>query len=242
MPGAPRFGRAHRPGSAILLKNSVSAQGRRICRDVARFDCAVPRGYRQKVPASPESSLLGSTETCWLFSLSTPRRRKYSSRETEFFNRIGHKQPFIESICLPDSGHSRPTETRQSAVMLPTSTISISAAPADADHCDPARADGTPQFACWAGSHCGGIPMRFQFSRVVVVGLASLSLAACGGGGDGRGGPSPPASVTIVAGNGQTGEVGTLLPVALTVRVTDSAAGRTPAWPSVGPSRPGVAR
>ena len=75
--------------------------------------------------------------------------------------------------------------------------------------------------------------MRFQFSRVVVVGLASLSLAACGGGGDGRGGPSPPASVTIVAGNGQTGEVGTLLPVALTVRVTDSA-GRPHASVAVG--------
>ena len=75
--------------------------------------------------------------------------------------------------------------------------------------------------------------MRFQFSRVVVVGLASLSLAACGGGGDGSGGPSPPASVTIVAGNGQTGEVGTLLPVALTVRVTDSS-GRPLASVTVG--------
>jgi hypothetical protein len=60
----------------ILLKNSVSAQGRKTSSDMARFDYAVLRGYRQKVPASPESSLFGSTEICWLFSLSTPCGRK----------------------------------------------------------------------------------------------------------------------------------------------------------------------
>jgi len=71
---------------SILLKNSVSAQGRKIPGDMARLDCEVLRGYRQKVPASPESSLFGSTETCWLFSLSTLCRRKNKRPEKPSFS------------------------------------------------------------------------------------------------------------------------------------------------------------
>ena len=63
--------------------------------------------------------------------------------------------------------------------------------------------------------------MRFQFLRVVVVGLASLALAACGGGG-GHKTPPTAASVTIVSGNNQTGVVGSALPTALGVSVKDS--------------------
>lgn len=72
--------------------------------------------------------------------------------------------------------------------------------------------------------------MRQPFLRSATTGLLALVLAACGGGG-GNGGdhPSGPAAITAVAGDAQTGIVGIELPLALTVRVTDSS-GR----PSVG--------
>jgi len=69
---------------------------------------------------------------------------------------------------------------------------------------------------------------------VVSSSLVMLGVAACGGGGGGGGGSTTPAAITIVSGNGQTGEVGAQLPAALTVRVTDSAGravgGVTVAW------------
>ena len=79
--------------------------------------------------------------------------------------------------------------------------------------------------------------MRSHILRAVVLGLASLVLTACGGdGGDGKG--ATPASITIVSGNAQTGTVGTELPVALTVRVTDSGTrpvtGATVTWTVTG--------
>jgi len=65
--------------------------------------------------------------------------------------------------------------------------------------------------------------MWSQFPRIAVVSVASLALTACGGGGGGsHEQPSVPTSITIVSGNGQSGLVGTELPAALTVRVTDS--------------------
>jgi len=60
----------------ILLKNSVSARGRKISRDMARLDLEVPRDYRPKALASPESSLFGSMQTYRQFSLSTSSWRK----------------------------------------------------------------------------------------------------------------------------------------------------------------------
>jgi len=74
--------------------------------------------------------------------------------------------------------------------------------------------------------------MRFQHLRVVVVGLASLALAACGGGGGGHTSPPTAASITIVSGNNQTGVVGSALPTAIGVSVKDSA-GRAVAAASV---------
>jgi len=67
--------------------------------------------------------------------------------------------------------------------------------------------------------------MRLRFLIAVVSSsLVLLGVAACGGGGGGGGGDgsTTPATITIVSGNGQTGEVGTQLPAALTVRVIDS--------------------
>ena len=75
--------------------------------------------------------------------------------------------------------------------------------------------------------------MRLQFSRVVVVGLASLALAACGGGGGGgHETPVTAASITIVSGNNQTAVAGSALPAALGVSVKDSS-GRALAGASV---------
>ena len=49
---------------------------------------------------------------------------------TEF----GQKRPYTDSVRRLDGGHSRPTEIEQTAVVLPTSTISIADAAADAGH------------------------------------------------------------------------------------------------------------
>jgi hypothetical protein len=67
--------------------------------------------------------------------------------------------------------------------------------------------------------------MRSQFLCVLVSGFVSLAVAACGGSGGGGGGISTtnPANVTIVAGNSQTALVGTELPTALAVSVTNAA-------------------
>ena len=73
--------------------------------------------------------------------------------------------------------------------------------------------------------------MRFQFFRVVVVGLASLALAACGGGG-GHKAPPTAVSITIVSGNNQTAMAGSALPTALGVSVKGSS-GRAVAAASV---------
>jgi hypothetical protein len=71
--------------------------------------------------------------------------------------------------------------------------------------------------------------MWSQLPRIVVIGVASLVLAACGG--DHKT-PSTPASITIVSGNNQTGVAGSALPDALGVLVTD-ASGRPVAGISV---------
>jgi len=63
--------------------------------------------------------------------------------------------------------------------------------------------------------------MRLQFFRVLVVGLVSLALAACGGGGGGHKAPPTAASITIVSGNNQTAVAGSALPTALGVSVKD---------------------
>jgi hypothetical protein len=54
---------------SILLKNSVSAQRRKISRDMPRFDRGVPRGYRPKAFASPGPSLFCLMKNHWRFSL-----------------------------------------------------------------------------------------------------------------------------------------------------------------------------
>jgi len=72
--------------------------------------------------------------------------------------------------------------------------------------------------------------MRLPFFRVVVVGLVSLALAACGGGGDGgHQTPVTAASISIVSGNNQTAVAGSALPVALGVSVKDSSGRAVPA-------------
>jgi hypothetical protein len=53
----------------ILLKNSVSTQGRKISGDTARLDREVPRAYLSTTFASPEFAPIGSTESCWQLSL-----------------------------------------------------------------------------------------------------------------------------------------------------------------------------
>jgi hypothetical protein len=70
----------------ILLKNSVSAQGRKISRDMARFDRKEPRGYRPKSLASPDSSLFGSMKTYWRFSRSTSSSRESAGIEKPSFS------------------------------------------------------------------------------------------------------------------------------------------------------------
>jgi hypothetical protein len=70
----------------MLLKNSVSARGRKISRDMARFDLEVPRGYRPNALASPESSLFGSIQTYWQFSLSTSSWWKNARTEKRSFS------------------------------------------------------------------------------------------------------------------------------------------------------------
>lgn len=77
--------------------------------------------------------------------------------------------------------------------------------------------------------------MWSQFLRILVVGLASLLLSACGGGGGGgHKTPPAPASITIVSGNTQTGVAGSALPAALSVSVKDASgrvvAGATVSW------------
>jgi len=76
--------------------------------------------------------------------------------------------------------------------------------------------------------------MRLQFSRVVVIGLASLALAACGGGGGGHKTPVTAASIAIVSGNNQTGVAGSALPTALSASIKDSSGrafpGATVSW------------
>jgi len=77
--------------------------------------------------------------------------------------------------------------------------------------------------------------MCSQLLRIVLIGLASLALSACGGGGGGgHKTPPGPTSIAIVSGNGQSGSVGTELPAPLTVNVTDSGArpvsGVTVSW------------
>jgi hypothetical protein len=76
--------------------------------------------------------------------------------------------------------------------------------------------------------------MRLPFFRVVVVGLVSLALAACGGGGGGHKAPSTAASISIVSGNNQTAVAGSALPTALGVLVKDSSgrafAGASVSW------------
>ena len=74
--------------------------------------------------------------------------------------------------------------------------------------------------------------MRLQFFRLVVVGLISLALAACGGGGGGHKAPPTATSITIVSGNNQTAVAGSALPMALGVSVKDSS-GRAVAGTSV---------
>jgi hypothetical protein len=58
------------------LKNSVSAQGRKISGDMARLDREVPRAYRPTAIALRESSRFAYAKTCPQLSLSTPGRRK----------------------------------------------------------------------------------------------------------------------------------------------------------------------
>jgi hypothetical protein len=75
--------------------------------------------------------------------------------------------------------------------------------------------------------------MWSRFPGILAIGVACLVLSACGGGGDHKTSPAP-TSVTIVSGNGQSGTVGTELPAALTVRITDSGSrpvgGATVSW------------
>jgi hypothetical protein len=61
---------------SILLKNSVSAQGRKISGDMARLDREVPRAYRPAAFALRASSRFACAKTCPQLSLSTPGRRK----------------------------------------------------------------------------------------------------------------------------------------------------------------------
>jgi hypothetical protein len=63
-----------------LLKNSVSAQGRKISGDMARLDHEVPRACRPTAIALCASSRFAYAKTCPQLSLSTPRRRKKGGR------------------------------------------------------------------------------------------------------------------------------------------------------------------
>jgi hypothetical protein len=58
------------------VENSVSAQGRKISRDMARLDREVPRVYRPTASALRESSRFASAKTCKQLSLLMPGRRK----------------------------------------------------------------------------------------------------------------------------------------------------------------------
>jgi hypothetical protein len=60
----------------ILLKNSVSAQGRKISGAMARRDREEPRVYHPTAIALREPSRFAYAKTCPKLSLSTPGRRK----------------------------------------------------------------------------------------------------------------------------------------------------------------------
>jgi hypothetical protein len=60
----------------ILLKNSVSAQGRKISGDMARPAREVPRAYRPTAIASRKSSRFASAKACPQLSISMPGIRK----------------------------------------------------------------------------------------------------------------------------------------------------------------------
>jgi len=76
--------------------------------------------------------------------------------------------------------------------------------------------------------------MWSQFLRILIIGIASLVLTACGGGDGGHKAPPAPTVITIVSGNNQTGVAGSTLPAALVVSVKDAAgravAGATVSW------------
>jgi hypothetical protein len=61
---------------SILLKNPVSAQGRKISGDMARLDREVPRAYLPTAIVLRESSRIASARTCPQLSLSIRGRRK----------------------------------------------------------------------------------------------------------------------------------------------------------------------
>jgi hypothetical protein len=63
--------RANGGFGSILLKNSVSPQGRKISRDMERLDREVPRAYLSTTFASSEFALIGCTGSCWHLTLST---------------------------------------------------------------------------------------------------------------------------------------------------------------------------
>jgi hypothetical protein len=74
-----------RSGS-ILLKNSVSMQGRKISGDMARLDREVPRAYRLTAISLRESSRIASAKTCPQLSLPVPAGRKNARSEKPSFS------------------------------------------------------------------------------------------------------------------------------------------------------------
>jgi hypothetical protein len=70
----------------ILLKNSLSAQRRKIWGDLKRCFREVQRGYRWKAPISPGSPLIVSMETHEQFSLPNLNRRNSGCTEKLSFS------------------------------------------------------------------------------------------------------------------------------------------------------------